>query len=310
MINIGDKFGRWEVLSEGAPYHFPSTNHTALRFDCKCTCGKLKLVRASTLLSGQSTSCGCYAREQASVRVLTHGLSKHKLYGVWHGMIRRCTDGTRKDYKHYGGRGISVCARWEGDAGLVNFILDMEPTFVEGLELERKDVNGNYEPSNCTWVTRQIQVINRRPMNNSFDAHFVTHDGETLCLSQWGEKLGIHNKVLSDRIAKLKWSTEKALTTKVRAKRIYVSFNNLRFKLEDVVKHPPNLYVRAKAKEITVLQYLADIFYGGAVVSFESDKIEYNVNAITNRTESLKSNWFHKDFLKQVDIKKIFNNEN
>jgi len=200
MINAGDKIGRWTVMQEGELYFAPSGRYKAKRFICQCNCGKEKLVRESTLVSGESTSCGCYSAELNSINHTTHGLSKHKLYNVWHDMVRRCTDTSRKDYKHYGGRGITICSEWLGQYGIIAFLKDMEKSFVDGLELERKDVNGNYCPENCTWVTRQIQVINRRPMNNGFDANILTFQGKTLCISQWEEETGIGRSIISNRI--------------------------------------------------------------------------------------------------------------
>ena len=131
-------------------------------------------------------------------------------------MIKRCTKPNRKDYKHYGGRGITVCEQWLGTNGLPSFIKDMGNTFKDGLELDRIDVNGNYTPDNCRWATRREQVINRRPMGSGFDAHFLTFNGRTMCISQWADVTGLSSKVLADRIGKLKWSVEDTLTKPLR----------------------------------------------------------------------------------------------
>lgn len=296
MTNTGDRFGRWEVLREGELYFAPSGRYKAKRFVCQCKCGKEKLVRESTLVSGESTSCGCYSAELNSVKHTTHGLSKHKLYDVWHDMVRRCTDTSRKDYKHYGGRGITICSEWLGQYGIIAFLKDMEESFIDGLELERKDVNGNYCPENCTWVTRQIQVINRRPMYNGFDANFLTFQGKTLCLSQWEEETGIGRKIISDRVGKLEWTVEKALTSKVRPKRTVVVCNNKRFLLTEVLKHPPNVHVKAKSAGITAHQYVADILHNKAEVIIEVDGTEYNVPSILDRGMSINQEMFIVDF--------------
>ena len=93
---------------------------------------------------------------------VTHGLSKHELYPTWHNMIARCTDPARPDYQRYGGRGIGVCARWVGPDGLASFIADVGQRPGPGHSLDRIDNDGNYEPGNVRWATRQEQVSNRR----------------------------------------------------------------------------------------------------------------------------------------------------
>lgn len=212
MNLINKVFGRWTIVSEGLPYTFPSTGYTLPRYNCKCSCGKEKLVRLSTLESGESKSCGCLNKEICSNQMKTHGLSKHRLYSIWFDMNRRCFDSSRKDYVHYGGRGIIVDPRWVGNNGLVQFIEDMMPTYKDGLEIERINVNGNYCKENCSWETRRNQVINRRVTGKKFDSHFIEFNGEKLCISQWADRTGLSVSVISGRINKLKWSIEDALT--------------------------------------------------------------------------------------------------
>ena len=87
----------------------------------------------------------------------THGLWNHRLYHTWKSMKRRVFDIKSKSYKHYGGRGITICDRW---LDVKNFIDDMYPSYKEGLELDRINNNGNYEPNNCRWTTRSVQCRN------------------------------------------------------------------------------------------------------------------------------------------------------
>lgn len=296
MISIGDKIGRWEILRDGERYYAPS-GYSAARFVCRCSCGKERLVRESTLLSGESKSCGCLAAENATIRNKTHGMSSHKLYNVWKDMTRRCTDPSRKDYKHYGGRGIEVHSECCGETGIIAFIKDMESTHVEGLELERVNVNGNYNPNNCTWVTRQIQVINRRPMNSVFDTHFLTFKGKTLCISQWGAETGINSHIISDRVGKLKWSVEKALTVKPRPKRIWVICKGTKFVLSEVITNPSSFYKQARLLGLSVQQYIADILQTTSV-SIEVNKKKYSIAPLANRDSLINSIKFNKEFLK------------
>lgn len=150
---VGMQFGKWLVLKQTSPRHWL----------CRCACGAEKVVFRGNLTSGRSRSCGCTLPEAARVRFTKHGQSKggrrSRLYGVWHTMHQRCSNARVESFKYYGARGISVCARW---AKLENFLADMAATYKPGLQLDRIDVNGNYEPSNCRWVTAKVNRNNRR----------------------------------------------------------------------------------------------------------------------------------------------------
>jgi len=268
MSLVGKRFGRWLVKGIGEPYVFPRTGYKLARYTCECDCGKVKLVRGDTLLNGESTSCGCFAHELAGDRIRTHGLSQHPLHGVWCGILKRCNNPKNKDFKHYGGRGITVCNRWsDPEEGIHNFIADMYDTFQEGLEIDRIDVNGNYCKENCRWATRREQVINRRPTGSNFDTHYLEYNGETLCLSQWADKLGTNLSVISDRITKLNWSIEKTLSTPVKVKKVFIVLGGIAYSIKDVFKSPPNLHPVANKLNKTVHQYCADMFYGIADVN-------------------------------------------
>lgn len=108
-------------------------------------------------------------------------------------MRDRCNNPNNKSFKHYGGRGIKVCKEWDKD--FMNFYTwAMDNGYKEGLTLDREEVNGNYEPSNCSWKTNLEQQRNRR--NN----HYVTINGETKTISEWSEISGIPPKTLRHRI--------------------------------------------------------------------------------------------------------------
>jgi len=95
------------------------------------------------------------------------GQTKHPLYSTYAGMLQRCYYTRGKAYANYGGRGITVCDRWRGIDGFMNFVKDMGNKPSPGHTLDRRDTDGNYESSNCRWATRDVQVQNRRLFSNN-----------------------------------------------------------------------------------------------------------------------------------------------
>ena len=117
-------------------------------------------------------------------------------------MRKRCLNKMDKNYSKYGGRGISICERWDDYA---NFLHDMGEA-PEGMTIDRIDVNGNYEPGNCRWADAITQ------MNNMRTNILIRHKGETLTVKQWSRRLNMPYHALYQRLFKLSWSVEKAFT--------------------------------------------------------------------------------------------------
>lgn len=143
---------------------------------------------------------------------IIHGLYYHPLYRVWRSMINRCSNSICHDYKNYGGRGISVCDEWRTDFKTF-YDWAISNGWESGLQLDRINVNGNYEPLNTRIVT---DAENRNNKRNS--AYLVLH-GEKKTMSQWAKETGIKVSTIRERIVSRQWSHEKTLTTPVKKRK-------------------------------------------------------------------------------------------
>lgn len=202
----GQRFGRLTALSR-APNAGLGTSSKA-KWNCVCDCGKTSVVHASALRGGNTKSCGCIKQENgviAGKRTRRHGKTGSKIWIVWDSMLQRCNNPNHKSYKDYGGRGVNICKRWHA---FENFYADMGDV-PDGLSIERNNVNGNYEPSNCRWATMLEQGLNKR--NNTL----ITANGKTKPLAAWCRQYGISKVTLMDRI-KRGWTPERAITTPPR----------------------------------------------------------------------------------------------
>lgn len=207
---IGRKLGQLTILSKCEPSH---TGHTC--FMTKCDCGNYKKVVAYRLLNGTTQSCGCKKKLLDENRFKTHALSKHPLYSVWLNMNRRCDYEKGNRFYRYGGRGITVCDQWKK-----NFVAFYEWSvnngWAVGLELDRRENSGIYEPSNCRYVTREVNANNK-----DYNRMYVVN-GERLSLTQLSKKYGINKACLFARV-NYGWTIERALSTPIRKQKKNIS---------------------------------------------------------------------------------------
>lgn len=139
-----------------------------------------------------------------------HNMCETPLYYVWQAMKQRCYNCNNTRYKNYGGRGIKVCDEWvDNFEEFCNWALFSG--YETDLTLDRIDVNGNYCPENCRWITNEEQ------QNNTTKNVFLEYNGQKLTISQWAKKLNLDRNTLNGRLKK-GWSIEKALITPVNDK--------------------------------------------------------------------------------------------
>jgi hypothetical protein len=151
----GKKFGRLLVLER----HGTDSDNKAT-WVCQCECGNQIITQGKSLRKGFTVSCGCFRVDLVAAKNTTHGKYGTPENRAWNSMKRRCYNSHSKDYENYGGRGITVCERWINS--FENFLSDMGLRPSSQHSIDRKNVNGNYEPSNCKWATPIEQRHNRR----------------------------------------------------------------------------------------------------------------------------------------------------
>lgn len=199
---IGKKYGMLTVVK---PVRARCSHSTQWYWEMLCECGAVAMVKPIEVIKGKIVSCGCHRKNRRGMG-LTHGMSRTKLHNIWCGMNNRCNP-EHKNTEGYGGRGIRVCTEWLKFETFRDWAISNG--YQEGLTIERKDVNGDYCPDNCTWIPLGRQARNRRT------TRWVTYQGREMSLAEAAEIAGIPYKTVHLRI-KNGWSLDKALSEPLR----------------------------------------------------------------------------------------------
>ena len=211
----GQRFGNLVVVGVASKFDLPPTKSKSKVFECLCDCGKRVFARSSLLKNGDKKSCGCIDHSiwsETAKRVhSTHNLSKTKLYHIWVGIKDRCYNKNNKDFKHYGAKGVCVSDIWRNDF-VCFYKWAYNNNYCDGLSIDRIDNNGNYEPSNCRWITIKEQ------QNNKSSNIIYEYNGEKLTQSQLCRKYNINLRTFRYRFNK-GMSIDKCLNTPIRKTR-------------------------------------------------------------------------------------------
>lgn len=204
----GIRFGKLTVINY-AGYNVRKTGRKYHKWDCFCDCGNKKTVESRMLLSGHTQSCGCMHKNPPPP--IKHGMTDTRLYAVYKAMKQRCCNPNDKSYKNYGGRGITICDKWLGEDGFMNFYhWSIKNGYDENAPrgectIDRIDNDSGYSPDNCRWVDSKVQAMNKQTT-----ARFYI-EGEKLNLIEISNKYGIDYNILRGRIYTNKDTIERAV---------------------------------------------------------------------------------------------------
>lgn len=203
-LEIGKKYGRLTVIGYGIKETKSGQKRKCVL--CRCDCGNQKLMDITSIKKGLTVSCGCYNRQRVHETRSKGNHTKTPLYYVWVNMKQRCQNSRNPEYHNYGGRGIKVCNEWQTFQPFYEWAVGSGYTMGgKDQSIDRINVDGNYEPSNCRWATFKEQQNNRRD-NRKFNIF-----GVEMSLEQMSKLSGIHIAALRSRIYTKKMSPEEAI---------------------------------------------------------------------------------------------------
>ena len=198
----GKKYNKLTVLS------FYDIKDNKSRWLCQCDCGNKTIVKGTQLKNGKTKSCGCLLHQKKYDKETEKKIKR--LQHIYSQMKQRCYKIDNHIYKYYGGKGITICDEWLNNSN--NFYKwALENGYDNNLTIERINVNGNYEPSNCKWITKTQQGYNKT------NSKLYTIENETKCLSEWCKIYNIDYFLVRGRL-KFGWNIKEALTKPIKEK--------------------------------------------------------------------------------------------
>lgn len=198
--HVGEKISRLTIIR----YVGENANGTKF-YECKCDCGNIKIIRWPSLVTGNTTSCGCYHQETMENLLTTHGLAfdenhnRPRLYSIYHGMKTRCYNKNNAYYHIYGGKGVKICDEWlDPKTGFESFYnWAMDNGYKDNLTIDRIDSNGDYCPENCRWATYEEQA------NNINKNIYITSGYCTFTMALWAKILSVNYSRIQYLLSKL-----------------------------------------------------------------------------------------------------------
>lgn len=217
VIAPGKTYGNLTVISK-APYR---ERDSAPQWYCKCKCGNETIALASSLRAGDKRYCSDCTAVRYRESKITHGLSYHPMARTYNAMMQRCYNKNSSDYKHYGGRGISVS---DDLNTLEKFVRNSPPGFEKGLTIDRIDNDGNYELGNIRWASRKVQGNNRRTNRLVRDPN----TGEEMTAMELADKYGIDGNLVAGRFRRGITNPENILKEKLKGGKERLPDNKVR----------------------------------------------------------------------------------
>lgn len=268
-IHKGDIFGELTVIETlgqiGNGKHYMSK--------VQCSCGNEEILRDTFLITKKRVKCVKCMRKNSPF--YKHGLTNTRLFNIWQGMRARCYNSNEENYHNYGGRGIQICDEWKDD---FHAFYDWAIThgYKEDLWIERNNVNGNYEPLNCSWKTQIEQARNKK------NTIYINFEGKKLSIGEIADITGIRSTTIYERIFKYNWDEY------------------------DATHIPPDTkYYTSKSMRKTILTNLKT----GEIIEFDSTAkaslyVGKQITFFVGKSYKLGNSFIWNDYL--VDIQKSF----